>query len=246
MYLGLNEDSPKPLIKFAVFLLVILAFIWVGKIFHIDARQINDNLKSIPVVYSGLVFLLLYILGTFFVWYLKDPLKVVGAIVFGAYVSTLLIYISEIINSWIFFHLSEFLGRDYVERRMGGKFKEIYEKVGDIDLGWIFLLRAVPLVAFRVLDLIFGLSKLPYKKYFWAVVLASLPRIFWIQFILAAIGNDLPLLDGINGHNAQASFSKIIGYFQTHGFMFAWSLVYFVLALIAVFKIKKEIRPKVK
>ena len=160
------------------------------------------------------------------VWYLKDPLKVVGAIVLGAYLSTLLIYIAEIINACIFFQISNSLGKDYVERSVKGRFKRSYERIDDINTGWIFLLRAVPLIPYRVLDISFGLSKLPLKKYILIVILASLPRIFWVQFILA----------GIKGFSMNAA----VAYFNQNNVVFFLSLAYFVITLIVAFRIRKK------
>lgn len=216
----------KPHVRFASLLLFIIAFIVLGRFVPVDKEAIDAFLKRIPLVYSSVAFGFLYVVGTFVVWYLKDPLKVVGAIIFGAYLSTLLIYVAEIMNACIFFRISNSLGKDYVEKSLKGRFKRFYEKIDEINLGWIFLLRAVPLIPYRVLDISFGLSKLPLKKYILIVILASLPRIFWVQFILA----------GIKGFSMNAA----VAYFNQNHVVFFLSLVYFVITLIVAFRIKKK------
>ena len=102
----------------------------------------------------------------------------------------------------------------------------LFDKFRFMNLGWIFLLRAVPLIPYRVLDISFGLSKLPLKKYILIVILASLPRIFWIQFILA----------GMKGFSVNAAVS----YFNQNNAVFFLSLVYFVITLIIAFRIKRK------
>jgi uncharacterized membrane protein YdjX (TVP38/TMEM64 family) len=218
----------KPHVRFALLLLFIIAFLFLGRLVPIDKEAIDSFLKRVPLVYSSMAFTFLYVVGTFVVWYLKDPLKVVGAIVFGAYLSTLLIFIAEIVNACIFFQISNSLGKDYVEKSLKGRFKRFYEGIDEMNLGWIFLLRAVPLIPYRVLDISFGLSKLPLKKYIVIVILASLPRIFWIQFILA----------GIKGFSMNAA----IAYFNQNNIVFFLSLAYFVLTLIVAFRIKKKFK----
>jgi uncharacterized membrane protein YdjX (TVP38/TMEM64 family) len=216
----------KPQIRFFILLLFIISFVFLGRLVPVDKQAIDDFLKRIPLVYSSAVFAFLYIAGTFVIWYLKDPLKIVGAIVFGAYVSTLLIYVAEIVNASIFFHLSNILGKEYVEKSLKGRFGKFYEGVDEINLGWIFMLRAIPLVPYRILDIVFGLSKVPFRKYILVVVLASLPRIFWIQFILA----------GIKGF----SIGRAIDYFNHNMLVFSLSFVYFLVTLIVAFRIKRK------
>jgi uncharacterized membrane protein YdjX (TVP38/TMEM64 family) len=198
-----------------------------GKRFSVSTESINRFLEKIPLLYASLIFILLYVIGTFFIWYLKDPLKIIGAVIFGSYLSTFLIYLSEIINSYIFFNISNILGKEFLENSLKGRFKKFYDKLGEINLGWLFLLRAVPLIPYRALDISFGLSKLPYKKYLLVVLLASPPRIFWIQFILAS-------LKGV-------SFENLIGYFAKNRVIFLLSLLYFIFATIVAFKIKRKI-----
>ncbi|MBW1744342.1 MAG: VTT domain-containing protein, partial [Deltaproteobacteria bacterium] len=118
------------------------------------------------------------------------------------------------------------LGKDYVEKTLRGKFKRFYERIDEINLGWIFLLRAVPLIPYRVLDISFGLSKLPLKKYILIVILASLPRIFWVQFVLA----------GMKGFSMNAA----VAYFNENNVVFFLSLAYFVITLIVAFRIKRK------
>jgi len=218
----------KPNIRFAILLLFILLSILLGRLISINQEGIDHFLKRIPFAYSFVAFVLLYVGGTFFIWYLKDPLKVVGAIFFGAYWSTFFIYIAEMINAWLFFKISNRLGKDFLEKSLRGRSKRVYEQIGEMGLGWIFLLRAVPLIPYRVLDISFGLSKLSFKTYILAVGLASLPRIFWIQFVLASMKG--------------FSLEGAIKYFSNNIVIFLLSLIYFVLSLIIAFRIRKEFK----
>jgi uncharacterized membrane protein YdjX (TVP38/TMEM64 family) len=216
----------RPHIRFAILLILILALILLGRFISIDKDAIDHFLKRVPFAYSSVAFVFLYVGGTFFIWYLKDPLKIVGAIIFGAYWSTLFIYIAEIINAYLFFNISNRLGRDYLETSLRGRFRGIYDRIGEMNIGWIFLLRAVPLIPYRVLDLSFGLSKLSFKTYVLAVILASLPRIFWIQFVLTAM----------RGFSVQGA----IQYFSDNMIIFSLSLVYLAISLIVLFRIRTK------
>jgi len=214
--------------RFIIFVSLIAVLFFIGRFSSIDADKVDAVLSKVPLVYSSLIFIVFYIIGTFFLWQLKDPLKIVGAVAFGAYLSTLLIYIAEIFNASIFFGLSRILGKDWVEKSLKGKSKSIYTKLENTSMGWIFALRLIPLVPYRVLDLSFGLSRISFKKYMIAVVLASPLRIFWIQFILAAVKG--------------FSFEKVIAYFMQNQLIFLWSLIYSIFAIILAFAIQKKLK----
>ncbi len=214
-------------IRFIFFILLLIVLFVLGKVFYIDEGKIISVLTKTSRLYASIIFVFFYVVGTFFIWYLKDPLKIISAIIFGAYLSTFLIYIAEIINAVIFFNLSNILGREFVEQRLKGKFKRFYEKLENINLGWIYLLRFIPLIPYRILDLSFGLSKVSLAKYLLVVIFASLPRIFWIQAILASIRG--------------FSFQKIARYFIEHPQLYYLSLIYLIITLIVAFKIKKKL-----
>lgn len=212
--------------SFAVF---ILTAIWLGGVLSSNMESIKETLKNVPPLYSSIIFVTLYILANF-VFYadVKDFLKPIAAVMFGAYISTLLIYIAEIINAFIFFNLSRFFGMRFVERVLRGKFHKFYEKISDINFGWIFLLRFVPLIPFRILDVSFGLSRVSFKKYIWAVLLGSPLRIFWIQFILAAIGG--------------FSMEKMLVYYRENTLVSVFTLVYFGIAVLIAIRIKRKLK----
>ena len=218
----------KPIARFTILIVILAVLLLLGQYFSIDEEKIDSFLNKIPLTTAAIAFIFLYVGGTFVIWYLKDPLKVVGAVLFGAYLSTGLIYVAEIINAAIFFYLTHLLGKDFVEKSMRGKFKDIYEKLGQINMGWIFLLRAMPLIPYRVLDMSFGLSKVSFRKYLIVVLLASPPRIFWIQFVLAGVRS--------------LSIEKMVGYFLDHRIIFVWSLLYLVFTCIMAFRIKGKFK----
>lgn len=214
--------------RFFTFVFLIGGLFLCGKFFSVEPRAIDEALSRIPLIWSSLAFIAAYIIGTFILWQLKDPLKIVGAVLFGAYLSTFFIYISEIINASIFFALSKKLGKKWVENSLKGRPKRFYENIGNMSLGWIFMLRSIPLIPYRVLDLSFGLSKISLKKYMVVVLLASPLRIFWIQFILASVKS--------------LSFEEMTVYFLQNRPIFLWSLFYFIFAIIIAVKIQKKLK----
>jgi uncharacterized membrane protein YdjX (TVP38/TMEM64 family) len=229
MELRMKKLLSKPLFRFTILALLILILIFISRAFSVDKEKIDAFLNKIPLTYRSLVFILLYVVSNFFI--LGDPkeiLKIIGAVFFGAHLSTLLIYISEIINASIFFNMSRVLGKEFVERSLRGIFKKFYEKLSDLNFTWLSLLRLNLLIPYRVLDLSLGVSNVSFKKYILAVLFASLPRIFFWQFIFKTVG--------------ELSLEKMMFYFNKQpltGFLF---LLYFIFSLIVIFKVKKRLR----
>ena len=170
-------------------LVVALLLIWyLGGLFHIDYGSIRGRLSSFPLFLSGIIFVVLYVVVTFFIWFSKDIFRVIAAVIFGALWSTLFILIAESINAFILFHASRYLGRGFVEKSLRGAGSRFDEKLGKANFLWLFIFRAAPLVPFRFLDLACGLTRISFRKYLLAVILASPLRIFWVQFALAQAG----------------------------------------------------------
>lgn len=181
----------KELFKFFIFFITLVLIGYIGSLFHINTDTIQDYLNRFPKFYSGLIFIFLYCLVTFFIWLSKDVFRFIAAIVFGAYFSTLFIYIAELINASILFHLARVLGRGFVEKASGRALKKFDEKLSGLNFFWLFLSRATPLVPFRFLDLACGLTNIPFRRYLMAVIFGSPLRIFWVQYILAGVGKGI-------------------------------------------------------
>lgn len=218
------------IIKRLIFFAVLLAlFLFLGNFYSRHTAAIEAFFSRVPLVYSSCAFVVLYVAANFFIfWDIKDVLKIIAAVIFGVYISTGLIFIAEVINAAIFFNISHLLGKEYVERSLRGRFKALYEKLGSLNFMWIFLVRLLPLVPYRILDVSFGLSKVSFRKYMVAVLLASLPRIFFIQFLLAAV--------------KEVSFSKMSAYFMTQPLVLWIFFFYYVISFIIALRLRKRLR----
>jgi uncharacterized membrane protein YdjX (TVP38/TMEM64 family) len=217
----------KSSIKFLVLIAVLVLSWLLGRYYSFDTDRFNELLLRFPLFWSGLIFVFLYVAVTFFAWFSKDLFKVLGAVLFGAYLSSFLIWIAEIFNATILFHLSYFLGRDFVERSLKGRMKRFDQKLASAGFGGIFLLRIVPLVPFRFLDVAVGLTKVRFRQYLLAVIFGSPLRIFWIQYILAGVGKAFFKDPGV-----------LIEYFSANRFFYFLSLVYVIAAIVVAFKMR--------
>jgi uncharacterized membrane protein YdjX (TVP38/TMEM64 family) len=216
-----------PRLKFFIFIIAIALTWYLGRFFHIDIKGLEGSLGRFPILYSGLAFIALYVIVTFFIWFSKDIFRLAAAVLFGAYLSTLFVWAAETVNAFVLFYAARYLGRDFVAEKLGAGQKNLDEKLTRVNFFWLFLFRAVPLVPFRFLDLGGGLTKISFRRYLLAVVLGSPLRIFWVQYVLAGVGESV--------------FTKpdaLAAYLLANRVLFSFSLIYVLLVILVALRLK--------
>lgn len=228
-----NDETTQPknrsLLKFLLFVLVLVACWYVGQQMGFNFEQYEDLLLGYPLFISGPIFIGTYIVTTFFIMFgPKDVLRISSAILFGPLISTIFVTVAEIGNACLLFGLSRTLGREWVAKKFGKKDKSIYDVERDISLMSVLALRVNPLVPFRWMDLGFGLTRISFVKYFLAVLIGTAPRVYWLQMIIHGVGK-----------NIFKDYKAIYNYLLDHPYMIRMSVIYFgmvvVITLAALF-----------
>jgi len=184
--------SKNNLLKFLLLITIIVVCIYLGRIFQFDIEHYRKIFSSYPVFVSFLIFVLLYVLTTTFIWFgPKDVFRISGAILFGPYISTVFVCVSEFINAVILFLLSRNLGREYVQEKFRIKQEQIKKANNTKGFWGIFALRVNLLIPLRFLDLSFGLSQVSLKKYLFVSFLSLPFRILLQQYIFSTVGMGL-------------------------------------------------------
>ncbi len=213
-----KERNPSAA-RFLILVLVLILCWLLGQYIHLDVEGLKTALRSYPVVVSGAIYIILYVLISTFLWFgPKDVFRVAGAFVFGGYLSALWVWIAEMINLVIMFQLSRRLGQAFVDRRLGRRrtnFQRMKKTTGVLGIA---ALRLPPLIPIRMLDLGFGLSKVPLRRYWLVCAIVTFPRILWQQVILDVMGGNL--FEGV---------AAMTGYMADHMEVVVLSLIYFVL-----------------
>jgi uncharacterized membrane protein YdjX (TVP38/TMEM64 family) len=184
----MNKFFFNPTARFSLLVGFLVGLWFLGKAFHVDLDRVHAWLTQYPLWISGTCFVVIYVGITTLLWVgTIDFFRTTAAFLFGPYWSTLFVYIAEIFNASILFTISRKLGREFVEQKFHLQGKDL-KYTRNSGFWWALALRMNPLVPFRFMDLGFGLTQLPFPKYFSAVVLGSPLRIFWLQFIIAGVG----------------------------------------------------------
>ena len=222
----ISLNSPKKnLVKFLIFIVFILLFLCLGKFFSFDKDVTVNFLCGFSPVLSGIIFIALYVGITFFIWLgPKDIFRIAAAVIYGAVWSTVLVFVGEMINVVVLFHLSRKLGRGFVESKLKGGMRRVDETIADSSFWAIFLMKFFPVIPFRFLDLGFGLTKIALKKYFLISFLASPVRIFTLQLLLS-LGADVFM-------NPEKLSQYLAGYPRLLAFYFIYVVGSFALAFV--------------
>jgi uncharacterized membrane protein YdjX (TVP38/TMEM64 family) len=218
-----KKISQSKFFKLYLFLIFIILCVALSRYFKFNLAESKKILLSYPLVLSGLIFIILYVGSTTIVWFgPKDILRVAAALIYGAYISTVLVYIGEMLNLIIMFSMARALGRDFVAKQLKGKLQQLDENIAQTSFLSIFFLKLIPIVSYRVLDLFFGITKISLKKYFLISLLAAPVRLFFVQFVLS-LGLDVAL-----------NPEKLREYFEAHPLALWLNFIYMVVSIVAV------------
>lgn len=211
------------LLKFLILIVILISGVFLGQYFHLDIDLWQEKMLVYPLIFSGPLFIALYVVSTLLILFgPKDILRIASALVFGAKISTILVTIAEIINATVLFFMARILGREYVAKRF--KFyasHSAYEAPKETSFLSLMALRANPLVPFRIMDIGFGLTNVPFFKYFLVIVLLTPLRVYWLQMIIAGVGNEI-----------FKNPKFVINYLTSQPQMLRFSAIYFLLVAV--------------
>ena len=164
----------KKLLRFII-LLLLLAGISAAIIFRdqFDATALESWVKNSGTA-GPLVFMLIYAVGT--VFFLPGAvLTLAGGALFGPVFGTFYNLTAATIGAMISFLAARYLAHDWVEKKTGGRMKQL--KQGVEGEGWKFVafVRLVPLFPFNVLNYALGLTKIKFSHYSIATYIFMLP-----------------------------------------------------------------------
>jgi len=121
-----------------------------------------------------IVFMLIYIVGTVF-FFPGSVLTLAGGALFGPVLGTFYNLTAATIGAMISFIAARYLAHDWVEKKTGGRMKQL--KQGVEGEGWKFVafVRLVPLFPFNILNYALGLTKIKFSHYSIATYICMLP-----------------------------------------------------------------------
>lgn len=164
----------KKLLRVSV-LLLLVAGIAAAIIYRdqFDANALESWVKNAGSA-GPIVFMLIYVIGT--VFFLPGAvLTLAGGALFGPVFGAFYNLTAATIGAMISFLAARYLAHDWVEKKAGGRMKQL--KQGVEGEGWKFVAftRLVPLFPFNVLNYALGLTKIKFSHYSIATYIFMLP-----------------------------------------------------------------------
>lgn len=183
-------------LKFTLFVLLLAASIIIA--------QYNPDAFSYPVlketvakfgIWSWFAFLIFWAVCGIIIVPGTVPV-LLGALLFGPWVGSLLNLIGSIIAATIAYYAAKILGRQFVQELLVGRFEGIQHMVEQKGFRIIFVLRLIPVIPFFTLNYAAGLSRIHLAPYFWGSLLGLIAPILAYTYVLAKLG-DKALTTGI-------------------------------------------------
>ncbi len=121
-----------------------------------------------------LLFMMIYALGTVF-FLPGSVLTLAGGALFGPVWGTLINLTGATLGAALSFLVARYLAADWVERKTGGRLKQIKEGVENEGWRFVAFVRLVPLFPFNLLNYALGLTRIRFLEYVIASWLFMLP-----------------------------------------------------------------------
>lgn len=158
---------------------VVLVFIVAGITLVITYRdQLDAKVIQSWIVEAGsaapLLFMLVYIVGTVF-FFPGAILTVLGGALFGPVLGTVYNLTAATIGAMLSFFVARYLATDWVEKKTGGKLKQLINGVENEGWRFVAFTRLVPLFPFNLLNYGLGLTKIKFSHYSIATYFFMLP-----------------------------------------------------------------------
>jgi len=139
-------------------------------------------------IFGPLIYIALYWISCLF--FLPGlPITIVGAIVFGPILGTILISIGSTTGATLSFLFARYIGRDFIVRKLGKNptYEKIDQGVKKQGARMLVITRLVPVFPFNVQNYLYGLTDINIFTYMFISWLCMLPGTIAYAFLAGAI-----------------------------------------------------------
>ncbi|EMX0221222.1 TVP38/TMEM64 family protein [Vibrio fluvialis] len=144
---------------------------------------------------AALIYFVSYVLITAFSIPGAAVVTLLGAALFGFWLSLLLVSFASTIGATLAFLSSRYLLRDRVQQRFGDKLNAINQGVERDGAFYLLSLRLIPVFPFFLINLLMGLSPINVARYYWVSQLGMLPG----TAVYLNAGTQLAQIDSLSG-----------------------------------------------
>jgi len=197
----MNKKILNKIIIIAIVIAVIVAF----KLLHLGdyftLAYIKESQRKFEILYGEhrltviAVYMFIYILVTSLSLPGAVVMTLAGGALFGLVTGTVVISFASSIGATLACTVSRFVLRDWVQGKFGDKLKTVNEGVEKEGAFYLFTLRLIPVFPFWLINLVFGLTKMPLKTFYWVSQIGMLPG----TLVFVNAGRELAKIDSLSG-----------------------------------------------
>jgi pyruvate/2-oxoglutarate dehydrogenase complex dihydrolipoamide dehydrogenase (E3) component/uncharacterized membrane protein YdjX (TVP38/TMEM64 family) len=193
-----------PLRKVLTFALIGLALglffaLDLGRYFSLDmlkAQQVAiDAYREAHPGLAAAIYFVVYVVMTALSFPGATLLTLAGGAVFGLWWGLLLVSFASSIGATLAFLTSRFLLRDWVTARFGRRLQAIDDGIRREGAFYLFTLRLVPVFPFFLVNLLFGLTAMKTRSFYWVSQLGMLAG----TLVYVNAGTQLGRIDSLSG-----------------------------------------------
>ncbi|EGQ9577764.1 TVP38/TMEM64 family protein [Vibrio cholerae] len=133
------------------------------------------NYIDAHLLQAALIYFLVYVLLTAFSIPGATVVTLLGAALFGFWLSLLLASFASTIGATLAFLSSRFLLRDWVQAKFTDKLQTINQGIERDGAFYLLSLRLIPIFPFFLINLVMGLTPISTWRYYWVSQLGMLP-----------------------------------------------------------------------
>jgi uncharacterized membrane protein YdjX (TVP38/TMEM64 family) len=155
--------------------------LWKHQEWFKDPRLIKTEVVSWGA-WGPVAYILLYAVGPSFL-VPGFVMTIAAGLAFGTFWGSTWSLIGADLGALVAFAAGRFLGRDFVARTVGVRFRDMIDKIARNGFFIIFYLRIVPVIPYNFLNLLAGASPITFGDYFWASMIGMVPGTILFAFM---------------------------------------------------------------
>ncbi len=150
----------------------------------IDETQIQAWLEAAGI-WAPIIYIILYTVGTLLILP-STPLNLSGGAIFGLWEGTLWTTIAAVVAAIVSFTFTRTIGREFVARKLAGKWEAIDGEMRQGGLFYMFAIRLLPLIPYGIVNFAAGLTSIRFRDYIIGTLLGTVPGI--LPFVMMGSG----------------------------------------------------------
>ncbi|MFB2839750.1 TVP38/TMEM64 family protein [Floridanema evergladense] len=170
--------------KSSIFLLTLICLIATGLAIYllggINPNQLQLWLKQAGI-WAPIIYIVIYTIATILVMP-STALNLTGGAIFGPWLGTLWTSIGAIVAAIVAFIFARTSGREFVARRLAGKWQAMDAEMQQGGLFYMFAIRLLPIIPYGLVNFAAGLTSIRFRDYLLGTILGTVPGI--LPFVL--------------------------------------------------------------